>query len=926
MNKFEELARLGQSIWYDFIRRDFLLNGEFKLLIDQGLRGMTSNPSIFEKAITGTNFYDDDILSVLNSTSSIHEIYEVLVKKDIGFASGLLKPVFEKTQGLDGYVSLEVNPLLASETKETIDEAKRLYRELGRKNVMIKVPATKEGLPAVTELIASGINVNVTLIFSKENYLDVANAYIRGLEELDKRGGDLNKVASVASFFVSRIETAVDKELDNAGVKELQGKIAVSYSKIVYEEFLNVFSGDRWEALAAKGANIQRLLWASTSTKNPAYRDTLYVDELIGPNTVNTVPPSTLTDFLDHGTVEVTVDKNWEEAHNNLAQLNDLKIDILKITNKLQKDGVESFSKSFKSIINSLEEKCDLLKKKSSAIIFHLGEKEKPVIEAYNKLVNEKIVNRIWEKDFTVWSDKPSEISNRLGWLDSPTVTKAAINEITAFVESVRSDGFTTALLMGMGGSSLAPEVFRLTFGAQNGYLDLHVLDSTDPAVILKYTKELDLEKTLFVVSTKSGGTVETLSFMKYFYNLTLGKLGKGQAGKHFVAITDPGSKLETIAGELNFRKTFLNDPNIGGRFSALSFFGIIPAALIGADIEIILKRAENEVKSLQNSDKNLVAFLGVSLGELANIKIDKLTFISSPELKHFQNWVEQLIAESTGKNGKGILPVVNEAFQGKEFYGNDRVFVVLSYKDDTKLNKKVESLILNGFPVIEIILNDKYDLGSEFLRWEFATAITGWSLKIQPFDQPDVESAKVAAREMVKKYLETGQLPREEIALSENGINIYGNVSNGDLKSTLNIFLDKANNKEQHHYIAIQAFITPNEETARLLNDLRIKILRKYKVATAVGFGPRFLHSTGQLHKGDGGNGLFIQFIADNEIDAAIPDNPGESKSSISFGTLIHAQASGDRKALNDAGREVITFDLGVSVLENLKYISNLI
>lgn len=925
MNKFEELAKLGQSIWYDFIRRDFLLNGEFKSLIDQGLRGMTSNPSIFEKAITGTDFYDEDILSVLKSTSSIHEIYEALVKKDIGLASDLLMPVFVKTQGLDGYVSLEVNPLLANEIEETIDEAKRLYRELGKKNVMIKVPATKEGLPAVTELIASGINVNVTLIFSKENYLDVANAYIDGLEELDKRGGDLSKVASVASFFVSRIETAVDKELETAGVKELQGKIAVSYSKSVYEEFLNVFSGDRWEALTKKGANIQRLLWASTSTKNPAYRDTLYVDELIGPNTVNTVPPSTLNNFLDHGTVEVRVDKGLEEAHENLTKLAGLKIDMIKITDKLQKDGVESFSKSFRSIIGSLEEKCDLLKKKSSSIIFHLGEKEKQISAAYAKLINEKIVSRIWEKDFTVWSNEPAEISNRLGWLDSPAETRAALSEITEFVESVKSDGFTTALLMGMGGSSLAPEVFRLTFGVQNGYLDLHVLDSTDPAVILKYTKELDLEKTLFIVSTKSGGTVETLSFMKYFYNLTLDRLGKQEVGKHFVAITDPGSKLETIAADLNFRKTFLNDPNIGGRFSALSFFGIVPAALVGVDIKLILNRAEEETKELKNNDKNLGAFLGVSLGELANNKIDKLTFITSSELKPFQNWVEQLIAESTGKNSKGILPVVNEEFQGKEFYGDDRVFVVLSYQDDSNLDKKVESLILSGFPVIEIILNDKYDLGSEFLRWEFATAIAGWSLKIQPFNQPNVESAKIAAREMVKKFMETGKLPREEKALEENGISILGNISGSDLKSAIKNFLDKTNNKDRHNYIAIQAFITPNEETARLLNELRIKILRKYKIATTIGFGPRFLHSTGQLHKGDAGNGLFVQFIADSENDIVIPDNPGENKTSITFGTLIHAQASGDRKALLDAGREVLTFDLGVSTIDNLEYISNL-
>lgn len=530
------------------------------------------------------------------------------------------------------------------------------------------------------------------------------------------------------------------------------------------------------------------------------------------------------------------------------------------------------------------------------------------------QIKNEKIVERIWQKDFTVWGSSPEEISNRLGWLDSPEVTRKSFDEIYKLVSEIKAEGFTNALLLGMGGSSLAPEVFRFIFGVQQGYLDLSILDSTDPDAILEKTKNLDPAKTLYIVSTKSGGTVETISFLKYFYNVTQSKVGSEKAAKHFIAITDPGSGLEKMARDLNFRKIFLNDPNIGGRFSALSLFGIVPAALLGVDIENVLNSAEKEISNSRKSGDDLTqnnsAILGTIMGVLAGRGKDKITFIISPKISSFGAWVEQLIAESTGKIGKGILPVDLESVETPEFYSDDRLFVYIKIKNDSTFDQRVNNLKSAGHPLIEIELDNVYDLGREFFRWEFATAVAGHVLIIPPFDQPNVEQAKVIARQMMKEYQTNGSLPVLTPAIQESEVKIYGDIKPANISDALPMFLEKC--KGGTNYVTIQAYLQPTKDTTRMLQLLRTSIQKKYKAATTLGYGPRFLHSTGQLHKGDGGNGYFIQFIADYKMDAAIPDNAGSDNSSISFGILKRAQLLGDRQALIDNNRKVITIDLG--------------
>lgn len=558
-------------------------------------------------------------------------------------------------------------------------------------------------------------------------------------------------------------------------------------------------------------------------------------------------------------------------------------------------------------------------------IKFFAGNNQNKFEAAFNNLKENKITERIWAKDYTVWSNSPDEITNSLGWLYSPENSLNAMDSIYEFVNSLRKEGFKQALLLGMGGSSLTPRVFREVFSVKNGYLDMDVLDSTHPDAVLECSRKFDPAKTLYIVSTKSGGTVETLSFMKYFFNQTANKLGQEKAAGHFIAITDPRSGLEKTAKEYNFRKIFLNNPNIGGRYSALSNFGIVPAALIGVDIGELLKRAiviEQDIKSAK--DNSSAAKLGVFIGALVRIGKDKVTFILSETISHFGVWIEQLIAESTGKSGKGILPVVDESVEPPGYYANDRLFVYIRTPGDNTLDKKVTELKNAGHPFVEVILKDIYDLGGEFFRWEMATAIAGWFIGIHPFNQPNVESAKVLARKMVEEYSENGRLPELKIALQEKDIKVYASAEWKNITQGLKEFLSGLSqgepNGSERGYISLQAYLRPDEETSKVMQELRTHIQQKYRCATTFAYGPGFLHSTGQLHKGDAGKGLFIQFMSQCIEDTPIPDEMTGRKSSITFGTLIKAQALGDRKALMDSGRKVITIDLGNDISSSLK------
>ncbi len=554
----------------------------------------------------------------------------------------------------------------------------------------------------------------------------------------------------------------------------------------------------------------------------------------------------------------------------------------------------------------------------------HLHNYRGIIENSLRELEQNQVIKRIWDRDYTVWKNSPEEISNRLAWLHIAQEMTNEIPEINSLVNELLKEGYQRVLLLGMGGSSLAPEVYQKTFGVKEGYLDLWVLDSTDPGMIRSYARRLDHQKTLFIVSTKSGGTIETLSFFKYFYTLAQEKLGQEHACEHFILITDPGSAMIDLARIYRFRKIFLNNPNLGGRYSALSHFGLVPAALIGVDISLLLERAQVMMKrcgpEVPVSD-NPAAFLGTLLAEMAKNWRDKATFILTPDIQSFGDWVEQLLAESTGKEKNGILPVVKESLGEPISYFKDRLFIAMSspFMDST-WEEKLHNLVLSGQPMIHLELKDYYDIGGQFFLWELATAVAGHRLEINPFNQPNVEISKKITRQIIKKYSENSQLDEPQPLVSQEGMVVYGDIEARDPYEALRVFLSPCHPGD---YIAIQAYVQPTRETECLLKGLCTALRDTFQVATTVGYGPRFLHSTGQLHKGDAGNGYFIQFTSEPTEDLPIPDEAGSWQSTVSFGALIKFQALGDYYALQNGKRHIVRFHLGEEVsvgLDRLK------
>jgi transaldolase/glucose-6-phosphate isomerase len=898
-SRVQEVQRLGQSVWYDNIRRGLIRSGELQKLIDVGVSGVTSNPTIFEKAIAGSTDYDEALLGLAQDAKSTQELFEALAIEDIRAAADLLRPVYDRTNGADGYASLEVSPELAHNTGGTISEAKRLFAALDRPNVMVKVPATPEGISAIRHLIGQGININVMLIFSLDAYQQVGEAYIAGLEDLARTGGEVSKVASVASFFVSRVDTAVDGQLEEGirdgreDLKDLLGKAAIANAKLAYRDFKVLFGDERFAALREKGAMVQRPLWASTGTKSPAYSDVLYVESLIGPDTVNTVPPATLSAFLDHGGAGATLEQDVEEAARQTQSLAAAGIDIEQITAKLLADGLESFAESFRTLLANIEDKkARLLARPHAHPGVSLGSYLPDVEASLAEYQRREVMARLWRGDHTVWKPDPTEITNRLGWL---TVTDTMCDQapaLDAFAREVRDTGFRHVALLGMGGSSLGPEVLRQAFGSAPGYPELIVLDSTVPGWVREVTEAVNPARTIFLVSSKSGSTTEPNTFYAHFRGLVEKAAGPEQVGRSFVAITDPGTPLEKLAREKGFRRVFLNPPDIGGRYSVLSYFGLVPAALSGIDIGALLGRADSMREGCAScvpAHDNPGAWLGTAMGTLARQGRDKLTLVTSPGISGFGLWVEQLIAESTGKEGTGIVPIAGEPLSAPVHYGKDRFFVYLRLEgdDDSGTDAAVDAIEASGQPVVRLDLRDRYDLGAEFFRWEFATVVAGAVLGIHPFDQPNVQAAKEMTESVLRQYTTSGQLPYSEPPASFKGL-----VAGAGPGS----------------YLAIMAYIRQTPEVNSALDALRRRVMARYGIATTFGYGPRFLHSTGQLHKGGPSSGLFLQLTADHQGDVPIPGEP------YTFSILADAQAVGDLQALQAAGRSVARVHLGSS------------
>ena len=898
MNPILALQDVGQSIWLDYIRRDLITGGELNRLIGQGIRGVTSNPSIFEKAIAGSRDYDADLARYIEADACIApaSLFDRIAIEDIQRAADVLRPVYDATDGADGYVSLEVSPSLARETEATVEEARRLWRMVDRPNLMVKVPATQEGTLAVEQLTSEGINVNVTLLFSLEHYEQVAGAYLRGLE----RAEDPSGIASVASFFVSRVDTAVDRLLEAIGTPEaleLRGTIAVANAKVAYRRYQELFEGPDFDSLRSRGGRPQRVLWASTGTKNPSYSDVLYIEELVGPNTVNTVPPATLAAFMDHGSAPgSTLTQNVAQADATLGRLASLGVDLRAVTDELQDEGLEAFADSFHQLLHALYEKgAKLRSRMPDDQVLSLKEYAPAVQDRLEDWALNGFSQALWSKDHHLWSDEPQpEITDRLGWLTLPETMQDQLDDFIYFAQECQTAGIESVVLLGMGGSSLAPEVYQATFGGLLDYPNLITLDSTHPAAVQAVGDLVDPATTLFIVASKSGDTIEPLSFFRYFWEQVSAVTDR--PGDHFIAITDPGSSLVDIAREHSFRRVFEATPDVGGRYSALTAFGLVPAALVGVDIHRLIDRAWRmvEASAVCVPEPHSPALrLGAAFGELALAGVDKVTFVVSPSLAAFPSWLEQLIAESTGKDDTGILPVSDEPVGPPDVYGDDRFFVYLSYVGDNDVEQaaQVDALEASGYPVARIRLYEREDMGAEIFRAELAVAAASSAMGIHPFNQPDVQHAKELARRAMAGDLDAGAM--EEIrtddaqALDDAVSRWLASVHPGD-------------------YASIQAYLEPDDTTTETLQNIRIGLRDRLAIATTVGYGPRFLHSTGQFHKGGPNSGLFLQLVDDTTDDVAVPGTD------YTFGDLIAAQSVGDYQALTARDRRVLRINLG--------------
>lgn len=910
-NPLLQIRKLGQSIWLDSIRRGQIQSGELaQLLMRDSISGETANPSIFEKAIGGSSDYDDAIAALVRAGKGSLEIYETLAVEDVQMACDVFRPVYNKTRGADGFVSIEVNPKLAHDTQGTIAEAKKFFKAVNRPNVMVKIPGTKEGVPAIEECLYEGVNINITLLFSIAAYEAVARAYVRALERRAEEGKPIDRIASVASFFVSRIDTLADKMIADkmktatdtalkAKLESLGGKVAIANAQEAYQLFKNIFGNPRFIALKKKGARVQRPLWASTSTKNPNYPDTLYVDALIGPDTINTLPQETIDAFRDHGKPRATIEENVDGARQILRDLEIVGLSLDAITTQVLDEGVVKFDDSLNTLLAGIEAKRATIQRHTAmrqAISLGQYGRHAALADA-NK---NKTVERVWTRDPFLWKPDAKdhvELADRLGWLTIVGEMKKQVTDLRAFTYEVKRDGFKDVVLCGIGGSALCVDVMRATFAGAKGYPAMHVLDTIDPATIRALDRKIDFKKSLFIIASKSGGTTETLTQFKYFHSRVAN-------GANFVAITDPGSGLEKLAKENQFRRVFLNSPEIGGRFSALSYFGLVPAALMGVDLGKLLDRAE-EMRALcekTNAEENPGAWLGVAFAELAKQGRDKITIVTSPRVDMFGVWAEQLIAESTGKEGKGLVPVDREPLANPGSYGQDRVFVYLELantKNDAT-NQRLNVLQKAGHPVIRLQLRDVYDLGAEFFRWEFAIAVAGARMQINAFDQPNVQESKDNTKRVLGQMTEHKHQTTEAAVWESRSFALYSteNLAAKNMRGALKAFFAQAHAGD---YLALMAYATENDKNQFALQTMRLAAREQLKIATTLGYAPHFLHSTGQLHKGGPNSILGLQIAVESAVDVKIPDEK------FSFAELQAAQSLGDWESLKSHGRRAM-------------------
>ena len=736
MNKLKQLEVCGQSLWLDDLSRDLM--GELRTRIKcDGLKGITSNPSTFERAIGETDEYANALKEFqAKSDHSISAIYEHLAIADIRAAADVLRPVYDQTLHRDGYISLECSPYLANDTEATVAEALRLRSAVARPNLMIMVPATPAGIPAIRQLTSRGVNVNVTLLFSVNVYEQVVDAYVSGLEDLARVGGDVSKVASVASMFVSRIDTAIDRRLDRLDDKRaasrLRGKIGIANAKLTYARYKLLLSSPRWQTLVALGAKTQRLLWASTNVKDPSYKDTRYVESLIGRDTIVTVPPATMNAFREHGeATSDVIEQGVEDASAMLVALEQHGVSLSEVTKELVEEGVQRFADAFDKLFGVLaRRRHTLLEGDHTSLEIGWGfAKMKAAFDAEIEVWRkEGRIRRLWAGDKSLW---PGAVKDRcVSWLHISESELADIERPHAFAKEVRQRGFSDVVLLAMAGPGLGPEVLVETFARQAGAPRFHALGSADLAPNEMNDRAADTAKTLFiVVSSTSSSTLALNIFAEYFFGRVRPMRGTGEVGEHFVAVANAGSKFKRHAKPLRCTHISHGAPSIDGDCAMRSKFGLVAATATRFHVKHLLEMTRQmeracgpDVPPAENPGVQLGVLMGVAASRFGR---DKVTIIASPEIAALGAWLKQLLAESTGKRGRGLIPLAGEPLVTPERYGSDRLFVFLELDEKGSPQRQaMAALEREGHPVVRISVKDTWHIGQELFRLEIATAV----------------------------------------------------------------------------------------------------------------------------------------------------------------------------------------------------------
>jgi transaldolase / glucose-6-phosphate isomerase len=865
-NPLLELQRLGQSPWHDNIHRALLRSGDLARLVRDGdVTGLTSNPTIFDQAIGQSAEYDAALTALTAAGRTAESIVDTVMVEDIRAAADVFLPVFQRTRRADGYVSIEVAPTLAHDTAGTVREARRLWRAVNRPNVMVKIPATEAGLPAIEECIFAGINVNVTLVFSLARYAAVMDAYVRGLTQRLEAGMRVDRIASVASFFVSRVDTAVDRLLQDrigaaagerrAQLERLRNKAGIAQAKLAYVLFRDRFGGDAFTLLGREGARPQRPLWASTSTKNPVLPDVYYVEALIGPDTVNTMPPATLRAYKDHGHPEDRLGQAVDRARSVLAQLAQFGVDLDAVTARLESEGVATFARSWQSLLETVSKRRDAIRL-GTRTRARLGPAERAVARALAELASDRVGQRLWDEDPTLWKRQlglPGTGSN--AWLEVPEADSSAVTAVATLAADVRAAGITRAVVCGAGPDVLPAELLRRALGVGRGGLDLRGLDATDPAAVLAAAERGDPARTLYVLcATGPSGAVERA--FATLWARTRDAVGEA-AGSHFVAIGTPGGAIESLAGERGFRRMFRTPADVTGRWAALSALGLVPAALLNVDLGKLLERARRMATACDAvvpPHHNPGLWLGAALGALARSGRDKLTLIVPDRLLPFAAWIEQLVAGATGKDGRGLIPIVGETVGTPAVYGKDRLFVHLQLGSGQ--DRVASSLVGRGHPVVTIGLLDAYDLGAEILRWEVAVAAASHLLEVHPFAEPETLELEAAAR---RAMAAAAPHPADPLIPAAP-----------DFAARLGTQLAAARGRR---WVAITAWCARSPRREQLLGEIRLAIRKRFGVATTVAFGAASLHATGQLHAGGPATAILLDLTAEEADGGAIAD-----------------------------------------------------